>query len=163
MQKELLRNVHHFCPEFTELPWSRLATKTFWVPNVCQEPDSITSSWPHFYCYCSVTKSCLTLCNPWTAAHQDSLSFTTSWSLLKFMSIESVMLSNHLILCHPLLLCLQSFPASGSFPVSWLCIRWPKYWSFSFNNNPSNENSGLIFFRMDWFDLAVQGILKSLL
>ena len=120
MQKELLRNVHHFCPEFTELPWSRLATKTFWVPNVCQEPDSITSSWPHFYCYCSVTKSCLTLCNPWTAAHQDSLSFTTSWSLLKFMSIESVMLSNHLILCRLHLLLPSIFPIITIFKKGYL-------------------------------------------
>ena len=102
---------------------------------------------------------------PWTAAQQASLSSTISRSLLRFMFIELVMPSNHLILCRPLLLCPQSFPASGSFPVkSVLCIRWPKYWSFSFIISPSNEYSGLISFRIDWFDLlAVQGTLKSLL
>ena len=90
---------------------------------------------------------------PWTAAHQASLSITNSQSPPKPMSIELVMPSNHLILCHPLLLLPLIFPS----------IRWPKYWSFSFNISPSNEYSGLIFFRMDWFDLlAVQGTLKSL-
>ena len=101
---------------------------------------------------------------PWTAAHQPSLSFTKSWSLLKFMSIESVMPSNHLILCRSL--CLPSiFPSIRVFSnQSVLCIRWPKYWSFSFSLNPSNEYSGLISFRMDWLDLlAVQETLKSLL
>ena len=101
---------------------------------------------------------------PWTAAHQPSLSITNSWSLLKLMSIESVMLSNHLILCRPLLLP-SIFPSIGVFSnESALCIRWPKYWSFSFNISPSNEHPGLISFRMDWLDLlAVQGTLKSLL
>ena len=101
---------------------------------------------------------------PWIAACQASLSFTVSQSLLKFMSIESVLLSNHHILCCPLLLFLQSFPASESFSSeSALHSRWPKYWSFSFNS-PSNEYSGLLSFRMDWFDLlAVEGTLKSLL
>ena len=100
---------------------------------------------------------------PWTAAHQAPLSFTTSWSLLKFMSSESVMLSNHLILCHPLLLLPSIFPRIRLFSnESALHVRWPKYWSFSIS--PSNEYSGLISFRIDWFDLlAVQGILKSLL
>ena len=109
----------------------------------------------------SVVQSCPT---PWTAACQASLSITNSWSLLKLMSIESVIPSNHLILCHPL-------PSPSIFPSirifsneSILCIRWPKYWSFSFSISPSNEYSGLISFRMDWLDLlAVQGILKSLL
>ena len=102
---------------------------------------------------------------PWTAAHQASLSFTISQSLLKFMSIESVMLSNHLILCHPRLLLPSIFPIIRIFSnESVLCIRWPKYWSFSFTINPSNEYSRLISFRVDWFDLfAVQGMLKSLL
>ena len=102
----------------------------------------------------------------WTAVCQAALSITNFQSLLKLMFecvmsvIECVMPSNHLILCHPLLLCLQSFPASGSFPVS----QWPEYWSFSFSISPSNEYSGLIPFRMDLFDLlAVQGTLKSLL
>ena len=107
---------------------------------------------------------CPTLATPWTAACQASLSITNSWSLLKLMSIESVMPSNHLILCHPLL------PPSifSSIRVftneSVLCIRWPKYWSFNFNISTSNEYSGLNSFRMDWLDLlAVQGTLKSLL
>ena len=102
---------------------------------------------------------------PWTAACQDSLSITNCWSLLKLMSIESVMPSNHLILCHPLLLLPSIFPSIRVFSnESALHIRWPKYWSFSFNISPSNERSGLISFRMDWLDLlAVQGTLKSLL
>ena len=102
---------------------------------------------------------------PWTAAHQASLSFTTSWSLLKLMSIESVMPSNDLILCHPLLLQPSIFPSSRIFSnESVLLIRWPKYWSFSFSISPSNEYSGLIPLRMDWFELLeVQGTLKSLL
>ena len=101
----------------------------------------------------------------WTAACQASLSFTISWSLFKLMSIESVMPSNHLILCHPLLLLPSIFPRIRVFSnESVLCIRWPKYWSFSFDISPSNEYSGLISFRIDRFDLlAVQGTLKSLL
>ena len=100
----------------------------------------------------------------WTAACQASLSFTISWSLLKLMSIQSVMLCNHLILCHPLLLP-SVFPSIRIFSSeSALCIRWPKYWSFSFNTRPSNEYSWLISFGIDWFDLlAVQGALKNLL
>ena len=102
---------------------------------------------------------------PWTAAHQASLSITISWSLLKPMSIESVMLSSHLILCHPLLLLPSIFPSIRVFSSELvICIRWPKYWSFSFSIGPSNEYPGLISFRIDWFDfLAVQGTLKSLL
>ena len=102
---------------------------------------------------------------PWTAAHQASLSFTTSWGLLKLMSIESVMPSNHLILCQPLLLLSLIFPSIRVFSnESVLPIRWPKYWSFSFSISASNEYSGLISFRIDWCDhLAVQGTLKSLL
>ena len=102
---------------------------------------------------------------PWTAERQASLSITNSWSLLKPMSIESVMPSHHLILCHPLLLPPSVFPSIRVFSnESALCIRWPKYWSFRFNINPSNEHPGLISFRMDWLDLlAVQGTLKSLL
>ena len=95
---------------------------------------------------------------------QASLSITNSWSLVKLMSIEVVMPSNHFILCHPLLLPPSIFPSIRVFSSeSVLCIRWPKYWSFSFNISPSNEYSGLISFRMAWFDLlAVQGTLKSL-
>ena len=102
---------------------------------------------------------------PWTAACQASLSITNSWSLLKLMSIKSVMPSNHLILCHPLLLPPSIFPSIRIFSdESVLHIRWPKYWSFSFSISPSNEYSGMISFRTDWLDLlAVQGILKSLL
>ena len=102
--------------------------------------------------------------SPWTAAHQASLSITNSRSVLKLMSIESVMPSSHLILCHPLLL-LSVFPSIKVFSgESALRISWPKYWSFSFSISPSNEYSGLISFRMDWLDLpAVQGTLKCLL
>ena len=102
---------------------------------------------------------------PWTAAHQASLSITDSQSLLKLMSIELVMASNHLILCHPLLLSLSIFPSLRVFSSeSVLHIRWPKYWSFIFSTSPSNEYSGLISFGMDWLDLlAVQGTFKSLL
>ena len=101
----------------------------------------------------------------WTVAHQASLSITNSWSLLKLMSIESVMASNHFILCCPLLLPPSVFSNIRVFSSeSVLCIRWQKYWSFSFSMNPSNEYSSLISFRMDWFYLlAVQGTLKSLL
>ena len=102
---------------------------------------------------------------PWITAHQASLSITNSRSLLKLMSIESVMPSSHLILCHPLLL-LPSIPPSVRVfsNESALHIRWPKYWSFSFSIRPSNEHPGLISFRMDWLDLlTVQGTLKSLL
>ena len=102
---------------------------------------------------------------PWTAACQDSLSITNSQSLLKLMSTESVMPSNHFILCHPLLLLPSIFPRIRVFSSKLvLCIRWPKYWSFSISISPSNEYSGLNSFRIDWFDLlAVQGTLKSLL
>ena len=102
---------------------------------------------------------------PLTVACQASLSFTSSRSILKLMSIESAMPSNHLILCRPLLLQPSVFPSIRVFSnESVLCIRWPKYWSFSFSIHPSNEYSGLISFRMDWLDLlAVQGTLKSLL
>ena len=102
---------------------------------------------------------------PWIAAHQASLSITNSRNLLKLMSVESVMPFNHLILCRPLLLQPSIFPSIRVFSnESALRIRWPKYWSFSFSISPSNEYSGLISFRMDWFDLlAVQVTLKSLL
>ena len=102
---------------------------------------------------------------PWTAASQNSLSFTLSWSLLQLMFIELAIPSNHLILCHPLLLLPSFFPSIRVIPSeSALCFRWPKYWSFSFNNSSSNEYSGLISLTVDWFDfLAVQGTLRSLL
>ena len=101
---------------------------------------------------------------PWTAAHKAYLFSTVSQCLLKFMSIESVMLSNHLILCCPLLLLPSVFPSIRVFSNESVCsVSWPKYWSFSFNNSPSNEYSGLISFSTDCFDFAVQGTLKSLL
>ena len=102
---------------------------------------------------------------PWSAAHQPSLSFTISWSLLRLMSIESLIPSNHLILCHPFVLLPSIFPSIRVFSSeSALCIRWPKDWSFSFSISPSNEYSGWISFRIEWFDLlAVQRTLKSLL
>ena len=101
---------------------------------------------------------------PWTAARQASLSITNSWSLLKLISIVSVMPSSHLILCCPLLLLLSIFPSVRVFSnESVLCITWPKYWSFSFSMSPSNEYSGLISSRMEWLGpLAIQGTLKSL-
>ena len=113
---------------------------------------------------CSITSESLRH-EPWTTALQASLSITNSWSSPKHMSIESVMPSNHPILCRPLLLLPSIFPSNRVFSnESVLCIRWPKYWSFSFNISPSNEHPGLISFRMDWLDLlAVQGTLKSLL
>ena len=110
--------------------------------------------------------SCVQLfATPWTAAHQASLSITSSRSLPKLMSIESVVPPKHLILCHPRLLLPSIFPSIRVFSnVSALCIRWPKYWSFHFNISLSNKHPGLICFRMDWLDLlAVQGTLKSLL
>ena len=119
----------------------------------------------HFSVQFIQSLSCVQLfVTPWTAACQASLSITNSQSLLKLMSFESVMPSNHLILCHPLLLLPSVFPRIRVFSnESALHIRWPKYWSFSFNISLSNEHSGLISFRMDWLDLlAVQGTLKSL-
>ena len=102
---------------------------------------------------------------PWTTGHQVSVSITNSQSLLKFTCIETAMPSNHLILCCPFSTSLQSFLASGSFPKSqFFHIRWPRYWSFSFSSSHSNKYSGVIFFRIDWFDLlTVQRTVKSLL
>ena len=115
--------------------------------------------------FSSVASQVRLFATPWTAAHQASLFITNSESLLKLMSIGLVMPSNHLMLYHPLLLLPSIFPSIRVFSnESVLHIRWPKYWSFSFNISPSNEQPGLISFRMDWLDLlAVQGTLKSLL
>ena len=123
--------------------------------------------WPNVKCSISSVQSfsCVQLfATPWTAACQASLSITNSQSLLKLVFIELVMPSNHLILCRPLLL-LSIFPSIGVFSnESNFCIKWPNYWSFSFNISPSNEYSGLIYVRMDWLDLlTVKGTLKSLL
>ena len=115
--------------------------------------------------FSSVAQSCPTLCDPMNLSIQASLSITNSRSLPKLMSIELVMPSSHLILCHPLLLLPPIPPSFRVFSnESTLRMRWPKYWSFSFSISPSNEHAGLISFRMDWLDLlAVQGTLKSLL
>ena len=112
---------------------------------------------------CSFTISCPTFCDPMDCSMPGFPSLTISWSLLKFMSIESVMSSNHIILCHPLLPLPLIFPSIRVFSnVLALCIRWPKYCTFSFSISPSNEYSGLISFRIDWFDLlSVQETLKS--
>ena len=130
-----------------------------------QLKTSLALGFSKSYQISSVAQSCPIFCDPWTAACQASLSITNSRSLPKLMSIESVMLSNHLILSRPLLLLPSIFPNIRVFSnESALCIRWPKYWSFSFNISLPNEHSGLISFRMDWLDLlAVQGTLESLL
>ena len=135
--------------------------------NKCLHRFSCLHSHPLNICFSSVQLlSCVQLfANPWTAACQASLSITNSQSLLKLMSIELVMPSNHLILCRPLLLPPSVFPSIRVFSnESVLRIRWPKYWSINFSISPTNEYSGLISFRIDWLDLlAVQGTLKSLL
>ena len=130
--------------------------------NMILHPKTETFSWPHVVVQ-SLSHVRL-FATPWTAARQTSLTFTISQSLLKLMSIELMMPSKHLILCRPLLFLPSIFPSTRvSSNESALRIRWPKYWSFSFNISPSNEHPGLIF-RMDWLDLlAVQGTLKSLL
>ena len=136
-----------------------------------KEPSSFSELKSHIYVYHQYTSSVQLLSRvrlfaiPWTAACQASLSITNSQSSPKLMSIESVMPSNHLILCHPLLLLPSIFPSIWVFfNESALCVRWPKYWSFSFSISPSNEHPGLISFRMDWlYLLAVHGTLKSLL
>ena len=132
----------------------------FALPAKCSTSPHPTSI-PHQFS-CSAVSDSET---PWTAASQASLSITHSWGLLKLMSIELVMPSNHLILCHPLFLLPSIFSSNRGFSnESVLYIRWPKYWSFSFNISPFNEYSGLISFRINWFVLlAVQGTLKSFL
>ena len=128
-----------------------------------EDEEAPRFSWLGIIQYSSVSRVQLFV-TPWTAAHQASLSIINSQSLLKLMSIESVMPSSHLILCHPLLLLPSIFSITAFSNESFLPIRWPKYWRFSFSISPSNEYSELISFRMDWLDLlAVQGTLKSLL
>jgi len=142
--------------------WSWGTYLTMWVCFT----NFLNSVFIHLMFHLVQLLSCVRLfVTPWTATRQASLSITNSRNLLKLMSIESVMPSNHLILCHPLLLPPSIFPNIRVFSnESVLRIRWPKYWSFSFSISPSNEYSGLISFRIDWFDLlAVQGTLKSLL
>ena len=132
--------------------------------HLCQPPHHLLYQTHRLFCCFSVLNHVLLFATSWTVAHQAFRSFTISQSLLKLMSIESVMPSNHFILCYPLLLLPSISPSIKIFSQSALSIRWPKCLSFSFSISPSNEYSGLISFRMDWFDLfAVQGILKSLL
>ena len=130
----------------------------------CSAVFIVQLSHPYMFSSVQSLHRVLLFVTPWTAAHQASLSVSNSWSLLKLMSIELVMPSNHLILCRPLLLLPSILPSIRVFSNEMvLCIRWPKYLSFSFSISPSNEYSGLISFRMDWLDLlAVQGTLKSL-
>ena len=146
----------------------------FWMFVMKDEEITVFGVLPHWFLFILTVKiitsvqslSCVRLfATLWTAASQASLSITYSQSLLKLMSIESVMPSNHLILCRPLLLLPSILPSIWVFSnESVLCIRWPKYWSFSFSISPSNEYPRLISFRTDWLDLlAVQGTLKSLL
>ena len=132
---------------------------------VAIKPNQPTQDTREFSQFSSVTQSCPTLCTSWTTAHQASLSITNSRSPPKPMPIESVMPSNHLILCHSLILLPSIFPSIRVVSnESALRIRWPKYWSFSFNISLSNEHPGLISFRIDWLDvIEFQGTLKSLL
>ena len=146
--------VAQLCPTLCD-PWSiqsmEFCRPEYWSGSVSQSVQSLSRV--------------RLLATPWAAAHQASLSITNSRSSLRLTSIESVMPSNHFTLCYPLLLLPLIFPSIRVFSnESALCIRWPKYWSFSFNISPSKEHPGLISFRMDWLDLlAVQGTLKSLL
>ena len=169
----------------TQGPWlTRLSARIYFAVHKAVLMDFLVQNFKHIFpillvqphtnkklndCWqLSVQSSCSAvqlLVTPWTAVCQPSLSITNSWSLLKLMSIESVMPSNHLILCRPLLLLPSILPSTRVLSnESVLHIRWPWYWSFSFNISPSNEYSGLISFRIDWLDLhADQGTLKSLL
>ena len=142
-----------FEPSFCSVVWHVRLLKVKWTHTLYQ--SSSVQSLNHVRLFVT----------PCTTAHQASLSITNSWSSPKLMSIQSVMPYNHLIFCRPLLLLPSIFPSIKVFSIeSALCIRWPKYWSFSFNISPSNEHPGLIFFIMAWLDLlAVQGTLKSLL
>ena len=166
------------------LAWAQTVAPNDWAdPKTCGCPNckasirasheitdtTVNTCMTHIcYTYVAVIQSLSRIrlfATPWTAARQASLSITNSQGLLKLMCIESVMPSNHLIRCRPLLLPPSVFPSIRVFShESALHIKWPKYWSFSFSISPSNEYSGLISFRIDWFDLlAVQGTLKSLL
>ena len=154
-----LQHARDLCPS----PSLRL---TPWLHSQKLENLVLQKAWPKYKLISVQSLSRVRLfVTPWTAACQASLSTTNSWSLLKLMSIELVMPSNHLILCRPLLLLPSIFPSIRVFSnQSVLHVRWPKYWSFSLSVSPSNEFSRLISFRMDWLDLlAVQGTLKSLL
>ena len=149
LQPHGLQLARHPCPSLTPGACSNSCSLSWWS-SLLQSVQLLSRVW--------------LFATPWTVTRQASLSVTNSWSLLKLMSIESAMPSNHLILCHPLLLLPSISPSISIFSnVSVLRIRWPKYWSFSFSISPSSEYSGLIFFRIDWLDLlAVQGTLRSL-
>ena len=149
----------YICFQGTEATWAN------WSKKVLHFGNHARSEWSGVqWSLIQLLSRVRLFATPWTVAHQAFLSSTISWSLLKFMSIELVTLSNHLILCCPILLP-SIFPSIRGFSNELaLHIRWPKYWSFSFSISPSYEYSGLISFRIDWFDLlAVQGTLKSLL
>ena len=157
------------CPPPGDTPYSGMELASLTSPTLAGRFFTTSTNWEaQSLQFSSVQFSHSVMSNSatsWTAARQASLSITDSQSLLKLMSIESVMTSNNLILCHPLLLLPSIFPSIRVFSnESVLCIRWPKYWSFSFSISPSNEYSGLTSLRMDWLDLlAVQGTPKSLL
>ena len=148
--------------EFSE---SFLISSVRSVTFCSQVHSSLPPDWTIYYLVVQLLSHVQLFATPWTAAYQASLSFTISLSLLKLMSIELMMLSNNLILCHPLLLLLSIFSSIRVFSNELLLhIKWLNVWSFSFSISPSNEYSGLISFRIDWFDLlVVQGTLKSLL
>ena len=162
---------HHCHHSVLCATWIHVSIAAFFYLNTetqCKElPCSLGSySWLSLIVVVVELLHCVQLCaTPCTIARQASLSFTISWSLLKVMSIESVMPCNHLVLCHPLFLLPSVFPSIWVFSnESAFHIRWPKYWSFSFSISLSNQFSGLICFRINWLDLlAVQGTLKSLL
>ena len=136
---------------------SWLLWSAFSLSSTLHTFSNVTESWQLFVFAVVQSLSRVWLfATPWSAARQAPLPSTISWSLFKFISIESVMPSNHLILCHPLLLLPSVFPSIRVFSSeSALCIRWPSYWSFSFSISPSSEYSGLISFRIDWFDLLL--------
>ena len=157
--------VQHFCSKRNDHLYVNLWSFVFFWPTLSTTMPQTDLFWKMDKFSSVQSLSCVRLfATPWIAARQASLSITNSQSLLKLMSIESVMPSSHLILCHPLLLLPPITPSIRVFSnESTLLMRWPKYWSFSFSISPSNEHPGLISFRMDWLDLlAVQGTLKSL-
>ena len=170
MDREVWRAAAHgVARNWTRLSnWTKLNWKVPSMPLISFHYHS--SSWSYKNKKCCIISSVQSFSHirlfatPWVTAHQASLSITNSQSSPKLMSIESVMTFNHLILCHPFLLLPSIFPSIKVFSnESALCMRWPKYWSFSFNISPSKEHSGVISSRMDWLDfLAVQGTLKSL-
>ena len=163
-------SIQFFCPFFNRLfgggcNWAVYVLHIFWILTFVKTNLQILSPILSVTIVVVVQSfSCVRLfATPWTAAHKASMSFIVSQSLAKLTSIELMMLSNRLILCHPHLLLPSIFPRIRVFSSeSALCIRWQKHWSFSFSISPSNEYLGLSFFRIDWFDLlALQGILKS--